>query len=732
MNICSVNVEKANIAAAFLLLYTGYRLGVVINMRTELVGDFPIRDAQQDLFNMSYYAETLATFITQASTPLTISIQGEWGSGKTSLMNLIVNELEKSLNTKYEIVRIEAWEYFIGNTSNSLERFALSLIDEIISRNNDSKLVQELQKVRKYSGVFVSKGISFLGGINQCGTDTIEDVKALVGTNELLSIIKNLRRSLEDLVKKNNQIHDENNVYIFLIDDLDRIEPESSVKVLEILKNIFYIPQCVFILSVDFEIVIKGLKKRYRDYLDGTPFNYRDYFDKLIQLTFTLPVSSYDVEPLFTNVLTEYGYWSNRELSFKDRSMIRDLLRLSVGNNPRKIKRLANAVYVSYLLDQRTSEFLNSLSKKLVNLVLLSMQQCYTEVYQILLMFPDYPNWTEESLASYLFDFEYNTFVEELPTESVPTWVKCLFKICLNNPELKKSIPAIKKLFEYLDTLISGNHKYIISQIIFLSTTTNPYPQIRYNGVDYQNNSFTQFRQGQKLVNMITPKANAIILDVGCGNGLTTIELFNRFHQTARIRAFDISPSQIEMAKKNRDSHLISEHAIEFYVMDMSDLTEDAYYDLIFSNSVLHWVSDPYSTYKKLYQALKVGGQIAIHQGGTGTYRGLHEMVKVAYTNLGLSDFYCNWDFPVFYPSVDELKDMLTHIGFCDVIVESVESNGTELLTLAEDFAKASLIFYYERIPEVYHKKLEDEFLKQCKINNVDYYTNRLYVFAKK
>lgn len=701
-------------------------------MRRELVGDFPIQDAQQDLFNMSYYAETLAAFITQASTPLTISIQGEWGSGKTSLMNLVVNDLKKSTKVKYEIIRIEAWEYFIGNTGNSLERFALSLINEIISRNTDNKLSKELQKVRKCCGIFFSKGISFLGGINQLDTATIEDIKSFMGTNELLSIIKILRKSLEELVEKNNKLHEENIVYVFLIDDLDRIEPEFSVKVLELLKNIFYIPQCIFILSVDFEIVIKGLKKRYRDYLDGSPFNYRDYFDKLIQLTFTLPINSYEVEPLFTNILTEYGYWENSGLSFDDRSMIRDLLRLSVGNSPRKIKRLANAVYVSYLLDKKTNRFLDSLKKKLINLVLLSIQQCYPEIYQILLMFPDYPNWTEESLASYLFNFEFNTFVEDLPSESAPSWVKCLFKICLNNIELKKSIPAIKKLFEFLDDLICENHKYIISQIIVLSSTTNLASKIQYNGVDYQSNSFTQFRQGQKLVNMITPIANAKILDVGCGNGLTTIELFNRFNQTAKIKAFDISPSQIAMAKKNRDSHLISEHDIDFYVMDMAALDEEDHFDLVFSNSVLHWVSDPYMVYKKIYCALKNGGKIAIHQGGAGTYKGLHEIAKVAYTNLGLSEFYNNWSFPAFYPSANELEDLLAHVGFCNISVESIESNGTELTSLAEDFAKASLIVYYERIPEDYHRKLEEEFLKLCKIHNVNYFTNRLYVFAQK
>ena len=202
--------------------------------------------------------------------------------------------------------------------------------------------------------------------------------------------------------------------------------------------------------------------------------------------------------------------------------------------------------------------------------------------------------------------------------------------------------------------------------------------------------------------------------------------------KVTKIKAFDISPSQIAMAKKNRDSHLISEHDIEFYVMDMAALDEEDHFDLVFSNSVLHWVSDPYMVYKKIYRTLKHGGKIAIHQGGAGTYKGLHEIAKMAYTNLGLSEFYNNWSFPAFYPSASELENLLTHVGFHNVSVESVESNGTELTSLAEDFAKASLIFYYERIPEDYHGKLEEEFLKLCKIHKVNYFTNRLYIFAQK
>ncbi len=48
------------------------------------VVDQPIVDKDVDGLGMNNYADALASFIQSAQTPMTIALQGEWGSGKTS------------------------------------------------------------------------------------------------------------------------------------------------------------------------------------------------------------------------------------------------------------------------------------------------------------------------------------------------------------------------------------------------------------------------------------------------------------------------------------------------------------------------------------------------------------------------------------------------------------------------------------------------------------------------
>ena len=51
--------------------------------------DKPVENVTEDCFNVSTYVDGLCTFIKTCETPMTISIQGDWGSGKTSMMNMI-------------------------------------------------------------------------------------------------------------------------------------------------------------------------------------------------------------------------------------------------------------------------------------------------------------------------------------------------------------------------------------------------------------------------------------------------------------------------------------------------------------------------------------------------------------------------------------------------------------------------------------------------------------------
>ena len=60
--------------------------------------------AKDDKLNFKIYAEALYTFITSknTTTPLTISINGPWGMGKSSLMKMVREKLEPDEGQKYK------------------------------------------------------------------------------------------------------------------------------------------------------------------------------------------------------------------------------------------------------------------------------------------------------------------------------------------------------------------------------------------------------------------------------------------------------------------------------------------------------------------------------------------------------------------------------------------------------------------------------------------------------
>ena len=56
------------------------------------IADIPLSSTTND-FGTERYVDGLVKFITNSAAPITIALQGEWGSGKTSLMNRLYNDL---------------------------------------------------------------------------------------------------------------------------------------------------------------------------------------------------------------------------------------------------------------------------------------------------------------------------------------------------------------------------------------------------------------------------------------------------------------------------------------------------------------------------------------------------------------------------------------------------------------------------------------------------------------
>ena len=92
--------------------------------RSNLI-DVPRLDGASDLLGVDKYTTALIKFISTASMPITMAIQGEWGSGKTSLMNQVryhlCDETEKMDTSKpYHGIWINTWQYSLMKSPKKL------------------------------------------------------------------------------------------------------------------------------------------------------------------------------------------------------------------------------------------------------------------------------------------------------------------------------------------------------------------------------------------------------------------------------------------------------------------------------------------------------------------------------------------------------------------------------------------------------------------------------------
>ena len=78
--------------------------------------DEPVKPGDDDNLDIEIHSKSLIEFIQETETPITVGIQGVWGSGKTSLLYSIYHTFETEQPTTFKQIWINSWEYSLLST----------------------------------------------------------------------------------------------------------------------------------------------------------------------------------------------------------------------------------------------------------------------------------------------------------------------------------------------------------------------------------------------------------------------------------------------------------------------------------------------------------------------------------------------------------------------------------------------------------------------------------------
>lgn len=333
--------------------------------------DRPLGEEDVEALGLTPYAEAMAEFITGCESPITIGIQGDWGIGKTSLLNMVRSCLKKAPGrARFPTIYVNTWQYAQFEQDQVLALVMLRAIVEQIR----SEFPQHWTEKARDAGGWLLKTTA--NALNQLGRETVGvDALAAAGASpdggggERSDLVVQYKRQFETLVRE--VVPKGKGQLVIMIDDLDRVPPARALELLEAVKVFLDVEGCVFILAVDYNVIQRGVKEKMG--VSAQELHGKSFFDKIIQVPFNMPVAAYQTDRYIMSLLgwelpkpsaTRYKRLEGRrgfipaqgKVDADDALYFANITRLTVGSNPRSIKRAVNYANLLRIIVDRQRE----------------------------------------------------------------------------------------------------------------------------------------------------------------------------------------------------------------------------------------------------------------------------------------------------------------------------------------------------------------------------------------
>ena len=249
-----------------------------------------------DLFSRNKVAEDFTKIITSINQPYVLSINANYGSGKTFFLKRWVEELKQDGE---KVVFFNAWDCdfvekpllpFLYNFIEQLKEQGLVKYDlkEDLINCKDVFCTAVKGIIGNYSGI----NIDDLNEHKNAETLKIPKIKTLTEYQELKQVLSDFKTGLKEIISNLN----DRNIYIF-VDELERCRPIFAIELLEAIKHLFNVKGLVFILGIDRSQLKHTISNIYGCGMDG-----EGYLRRFIDLELELPKP--DIK-IFTNYLQQ-------------------------------------------------------------------------------------------------------------------------------------------------------------------------------------------------------------------------------------------------------------------------------------------------------------------------------------------------------------------------------------------------------------------------------------------
>ena len=557
-------------------IWTGFRSVRVHALKSNRSWtDSEIRTRSEDGFGFEEYAQVLARRVSEVGAPLTFGIFGHWGSGKTSLMNLIDEQIKlsekkkKRVGNRFETLWINVWQF--SNQEELWHAFLQAIFSEVEEklslwkRIDKRKLFKQLL-INSYRivvvatplivGAYLSKADakwqdvinllinplsdSVIGGSGalltyalavltmikpafEAARKTVKfDIKSVLKHDSYevqITELRQLQTRFEKLV--DILVGDKGRLVVF-VDDLDRCTPDKLPDILEAIKLFASTKNCVYVLGMDYDVVRHAIASKYE--IDAAEA--AEYLEKIVQIPFHLP-------PLEEERMASFIREQYHGLHFS----IAEIFSKGLASNPRKVKRALN-IYRTLLelADRRVSVWeMDPVEPELVAKMVI-IQSRFRELHEHLVHHPNL-----------LLEIEKAAQKDKLIAQSQP----------LEDKEVAKAVALVKESeLSVLNILLKAGIRYFndadqqdqVSSYIFLTgTTEGTKKEIRPNRKERAALLGNNPKQIKEMVSSILGKANKGLIEIP-GFDLDTVDSKKklRIMETYRTRLYNvlISPAR--------------------------------------------------------------------------------------------------------------------------------------------------------------------------------------------